>query len=322
VTIPEDRERLNQVVTSSLAEYRGFVIEFQIARPNGDLRTVRSISEISLDEERGLPVRMFGTVQDITDERRAHEESIAKQKWESLGRLAGGVAHDFNNLLSSALAQAEVALAQVAEGSNPEEELNAIRDIAIRGSEIVHQLMIYAGKESAAVSPVDVSRVVEEMLQLLKVSLPKSALLEVNLAKDLPSIPTNAAQIRQILMNLITNASEAIGDRAGVIRVVTKYVRARWESSGEVLGHLADEDYILLEVSDTGSGMPPETQARVFDPFFTSKPKGHGLGLSTVDGIVRNLRGKIHLKSELGKGTTFQILLPCVLMVTARNAQS
>jgi PAS domain S-box-containing protein len=311
VTIPKDRERLSQVVTGSLAEKRGFVVEFQIARPGGELRTVRSISEISLDEERGLPVRMFGTVQDITEEKRAQEESIAKQKWESLGRLAGGVAHDFNNLLNTTLIQAELASTELAEGSNPEQELQAIRDVATHGSEIVQQLMIYAGQESAAVSLVDVSQIVEETIQLLKVSVSKHAMLEVNLAKDLPAIPTNAAQIRQIVMNLVTNASEAIGNRTGVIRVLTKFVKARQDSSGELFDHLAnDDDHVLLEVSDTGSGMSPETQARVFDPFFTTKSMGHGLGLATVDGIVRSLRGKIHLASELGKGTSFQILLP------------
>ena len=311
VTIPKDRERLSQVVTGSLAEKRGFVVEFQIARPGGELRTVRSISEISLDEERGLPVRMFGTVQDITEEKRAQEESIAKQKWESLGRLAGGVAHDFNNLLNTTLIQAELASTELAEGSNPEQELQAIRDVATHGSEIVQQLMIYAGQESAAVSLVDVSQIVEETIQLLKVSVSKHATLEVNLAKDLPAIPTNAVLIRQIVMNLVTNASEAIGNRTGVIRVLTKFVKARQDSSGELFDHLAnDDDHVLLEVSDTGSGMSPETQARVFDPFFTTKSMGHGLGLATVDGIVRSLRGKIHLASELGKGTSFQILLP------------
>jgi PAS domain S-box-containing protein len=310
-TIPEDRARLNQVVTSSLAENSGFVVEFTITRPDGELRSVRSISEVSLDEERGLPVRMFGTVQDITDERRAEEASIAKQKWESLGRLAGGVAHDFNNLLGSALSQAELASAEIASGSNPEVQLQAIRDVAVRGSEIVHQLMVYAGKESTPVSLVDVSRVVEEMVQLLKVSVSKYAMLEMSLAKDLPAIPTNAAQIRQVVMNLVTNASEAIGDRTGVIRVGTEYVKARRGPSGAFSDHLADADYILLEVSDTGSGMSPETQAKVFEPFFTTKSTGHGLGLATVDGIVRNLRGKIHLTSEQGKGTTFRILLPC-----------
>jgi PAS domain S-box-containing protein len=312
MTIPEDRERLNREVTSSLAEKHGFVIEFQIARLDGELRTVRSISEVSLDEEERAPVRMFGTVQDITDERRAQEESIAKQKWESLGRLASGVAHDFNNLLSSALAQAELASALLAEGSNPEEELRAIRAVASHGAEIVQQLMTYAGKENAAVSLVDVSRIVEEMVHLLKISVSKHAMLEVDLAKDLPAIPTNAAQIQQIVMNLVKNASEAIGDRTGVIRVFTKYLKARRDSSGELVDQMGDVDLILIEVSDTGSGMPPEMQAKVFDPFFTTKSTGHGLGLATVDGIVRSLRGKIHLASEPGKGTTFQIFLPCV----------
>jgi signal transduction histidine kinase len=205
-----------------------------------------------------------------------------------------------------------LASAQLAEGSNPEDELQAIRDVATRGAEIVQQLLIYAGKESVAVSLVDVSQIVAEMVQLLKVSVSKHVLLEVNLAKGLPAIPTNAGQIRQIVMNLVTNASEAVGDRPGVIRVITKYVKADRGSCGEPLDHLVDDDYVLLEVSDTGSGMSPETQANVFDPFFTTKSTGHGLGLATVDGIVRSLRGRIHLASELGKGTTFQILLPCV----------
>jgi signal transduction histidine kinase len=254
---------------------------------------------------------MFGTVQDVTDERREQEESLARQKWESLGRLASGVAHDFNNILGSALAQAELALAQLDDGSSPREELQNIRDLAICSSEIVRELMIYAGKESAAVTMVDVSRIIEEMLPLLKVSVSKHAVLEVDLAKDLPAVRSNSAGIRQIVMNLVTNASEAIGDRGGVIRVTTGYMKAGRGSSGQISRHLTDDDYVRLEVSDNGCGMEPETQAKVLDPFFTTKATGHGLGLATVDGIVRGLRGEIHLASELGKGTTFQILLPC-----------
>jgi signal transduction histidine kinase len=204
-----------------------------------------------------------------------------------------------------------LALAQFAEGSSPEEQLQTIRNVAIGGSEIVRELMIYAGKESAAMTPVDVSRIVEEMLPLLKVSVSKHTVLDVNLAKNLPAVRSNSARIRQIVMNLVTNASEAIGDRDGVVRVTTGCVKADRGLSRQTSAHPADDDYVRLEVSDNGCGMPPETQAKVLDPFFTTKSTGHGLGLATVDGIVRSLHGLIHLASEPGKGTTFQILLPC-----------
>jgi PAS domain S-box-containing protein len=221
MTVPEDRERVEQVVRASLAQNRGFAIEFQIARPNGDRRTVRSVSEGPLTDEEGLLFRMFGTVQDITEEKRAHEELFGRQKLETLATLAGGVAHDFNNLMGSALAQAELGLGELEDGLSPEEELQAIRTVAMRGSEIVRQLMVYTGKESAAVEPLDLSTIVKEMLDLLKVSVSKHVVIETVLGEDLLSVRANAAQLRQIVMNLVINASEAIGDRDGVIRVTT-----------------------------------------------------------------------------------------------------
>jgi nitrogen-specific signal transduction histidine kinase/CheY-like chemotaxis protein len=253
---------------------------------------------------------VFGAVLDITELRRAQEETVARQKLESVGTLASGIAHDFNNLLGGVLAQTELALSELATGVNPEEELTAIRDVAIRGSEIVRELMIYAGKESAVVGLVDVSRIVKEMVELLKVSVSKHAVLETDLGEDLPAVRANAAQLRQVVMNLVTNASDAIADRDGVIRVTTSCVKVDQESSEGISDRLAAGDYVQLTVSDTGHGMPLETQARVFDPFFTTKLAGHGLGLSIVHGIVRGLGGAIHLTSEPDKGTTLQILLP------------
>ena len=260
--------------------------------------------------EEGSPARVFGAVQDVTDVRRAQEQTIARQKLESLGTLANGIAHDFNNLLGGVLAQAELALSEVAAGMNPEEELRAIRDVAIRGSEIVRELMIYAGRESAAEGLVDVSRLVSEMLELLKVSVSKHAVLETNLGQGCPGVRANAAQLRRIVMNLVTNASDALGDRDGVIRVATTCVKAGQKPSGEIPGRVPDGDYLELEVSDTGCGISQETQAKMFDPFFTTKSAGHGLGLAVVDGIVRSLGGVIEVVSELGKGTTFQVSLP------------
>ena len=261
---------------------------------------------------------MFGTVQDITDEKRAQEESFARQKLEIVGTLATGVAHDFNNLLGSALSQAELGLAELEAGLSPEEELKAIRAVARRGSEIVRQLMIYAGKESADVELVDLSTVVEEMLELIRLSVSKHAKIESILATDLPAVRANSAQLRQIVMNLVINASEAMGTRNGVIRVTTSYTKADQTSSRGIADHLSARDFVELDVSDTGDGMPAETQARVFDPFFTTKSAGHGLGLATVQGIVRNLGGVIHLASEPGRGATFRILLPCT-DITARE---
>ena len=322
VTVPDDRVRFEHVVRSALAEHRGFVVEFQITRSGGDVRTVRSVAEVVLSEDEGLPIRMFGTVQDITDERRAQEESLTRQKLEVVGTLAGGVAHDFNNLLGSAMSLAELGLAELQTGASPEEELKTIREVAMRGSEIVRQLMVYAGKERAVIEPLDVSRIVLEMLELLKVTVSKHALVEAALGRDLPAVRANAAQLRQVVMNLVMNASEAIGDRDGVIRVSTELVTSAAGSGNGTGSPFATRDHVQLEVSDTGRGMPREIASKVFDPFFTTKPTGHGLGLATVQGIVRNLGGEIELTSEPGKGTTFRILIPCAEIGTQSSRDS
>jgi PAS domain S-box-containing protein len=308
--VSQDRGRVDRAIRDSLVTKIGHSVEFQIVHPDAGLGTVSCTWEVLLDDE-GVPVRLFGTCQDITDSRRAQEESFARQKLESVGTLASGIAHDFNNLLGGVLAQAELAQAECATGSYPEEELEGIRNVAIRGSDIVRQLMIYAGKESGVVELLDVSRIVTEMIELLKVLVSKRATLETDLGQDLPAVRGNVAQLRQIVMNLVTNASEAIGDRDGVIRVTTKRVEVGQDGSGVILDRLPEGDYLQLEVSDTGCGMSQEMQAMVFDPFFTTKSAGHGLGLAVVHGIVRGFRGTIRVASDPGRGTTFRILLPC-----------
>ena len=175
--------------------------------------------------------------------------------------------------------------------------------------------MIYAGKESG--EPVDVSEIVERMLELLKVSVSKHARLETDLGLDLPAVRANAAQIGQIVMNLVTNASEAMGDHDGVLRVTTRCVNVGPKSSKAISHELTEGDYLQLEVSDNGCGISQETQARMFDPFFSTKSVGRGLGLAVVRGIVRDLGGAINLASEPGHGTTFQILLPCAETTSA-----
>jgi PAS domain S-box-containing protein len=277
-------------------------------KKNGEILWINLTASVIRGRD-GEPLYGLAMVEDITEVKRTQEESFARQKLESVGTLASGIAHDFNNLLGGVVVQAELVLAELHAGMSPERGLKAIRDLAIRGSEIVRQLMIYAGKESEVVGLADVSQIVEEMIELLKMSVSKHAVVETDLGNDRPAVRANAAQLRQIVMNLVINASEAIGDRDGIIRVRIR--RATKGRDAMIPKGVAEGDYLQLEVADTGCGMTPETQARVFDPFFTTRSAGHGLGLAVVHGIVRRLGGSINVASEPGEGTTFEVLLPC-----------
>jgi PAS domain S-box-containing protein len=310
IIAPHDRARVANEIRRGIAEKSGCATEFRIVRPNGDSRTVTFTSQVLLDEE-GSPRHIFGACQDVTDDRLAQEQALARQKLETVGTMANGIAHDFNNLLGGVLAQAELALSELAAGSRPEEELKAICYVAMSGSEIVRQLMIYTGQEHEAPGLVDVARTVDEMAEILKLSISKRAILHTDLDKDLPAVRATSAQVRQIVMNLVMNASEAIGDREGTIRLNARRVKVGQDRFAWIPETLAEGDFVQLEVADTGTGMTLETRARVFDPFFTTKALGHGLGLAVVSGIVRSLAGAIHLDSEPGKGTTFRVLLPC-----------
>ena len=298
-------ESAERLFKREIPHYR---IEKRYVKKNGEILWMNLTASLLRDLE-GQPLYGLGTVEDITEIKRSHEESFARQKLESVGTLANGIAHDFNNLLAAAEAQAELALEELDAGSSCKDQLEAIRKVAMRGSEIVRQLLIYAGKERSDATLVDLSETVQEMLPLLEVSLSKHAVITPDLEKGLPLTRAGAAQIRQIVMNLVTNASDAIGERDGIIRVAARRA-PRGKERTVVLETLPDGDYVVLEVSDTGEGMSLETRERVFDPFFTTKSAGHGLGLAVVSGIVRGLGGAIHLTSELGKGTTFQIFLP------------
>jgi PAS domain S-box-containing protein len=308
---PDDLGRCLETYSSAFDARRRFRMEYRLRRADGEYRWIlyEGVPRFTPD---GTFVGYIGSCIDITEVKRTQEETLAHQKLESVGQLAKGIAHDFNNLLSGILACAEFALAELAEGTLPSKEhLGRIRTRAIRGAEIVRQLMTYAGEVRTAFEPIDLSSLVEEMLQLLRVSVSKNVILEAELGAGLPAVQGNPAQIRQIVMNLVSNASEAIGKRNGRIRVTT--VRARVGLEAEESGaNLPPGDYVKLEVSDTGSGMTPEVQARILDPFFTTKSPGHGLGLAVIQGIVRSHLGAINIMSSAGQGSRFEILLPCV----------
>ena len=307
---PDDLDRCFAIFSSVVDARQNFQIEYRARRADGKYRCLLGNAVPRLGSD-GSFEGYIGSCVDITDLKLAHEERLAEQKLETVGMLAGGIAHDFNNLLGGVLAYSDLVLAELASGSGPAEGVQNIRGAAIRGAEIVRQLMVYTGEETEELKLVSVSAIVQEMLELLKVSVSKHVTVKTDLGRQLPGVHAIPAQIRQIVMNLITNASEAIGDRDGVIRVTTSQVTVGGDSPLATSKRLAKGDYVQMEVSDTGRGMTPEVQARIFDPFFTTKGMGtHGLGLAAVRTIVDHLHGTIQLSSLPGTGTTVQIMLP------------
>ncbi len=234
------------------------------------------------------------------------------QKLESLGLLAGGIAHDFNNLLTGILGFADLAR----DGTPPElpasRHLSEIETSARRAAELCRQLLAYAGRGKFISQPVALSDVVAEMYELLSAVISKRARFELQLASNLPAIEVDPSQMRQVVMNLITNASDAVDATGGEVFLRTGQceIDNLVEVGTFVSGEATPGNYVFLEVRDTGCGMTPEVAALVFDPFYSTKPSGRGLGLAAVIGIVRAHRGMIRLASHPGQGSCFTVYMP------------
>ena len=258
---------------------------------------------------------------DITERKRAEEERRNleaqvqhAQKLESLGVLAGGIAHDFNNILTGLLGNADLAAADLPSHSPIRRLLHEIQKAGRRAADLTAQMLAYSGKGRFVVEDTDINALVEDMSSLLESSTSKKVRLSYDLSADLPAVRADATQLRQIVLNLVSNASEAVGDKAGLVRVCTQTSDCDRPFLDAALpdGELVEGRYVTIEVRDTGCGMDDETKARIFDPFFTTKFTGRGLGLAAVRGIVRGHKGAILVESELGTGTTFKVLLPAL----------
>ncbi|MDD2735138.1 MAG: PAS domain S-box protein [Desulfuromonadaceae bacterium] len=256
---------------------------------------------------------------DLTERKSAEEQRIKleqqllhAQKLESLGVLAGGIAHDFNNILMAIMGNADLALMRINKESPAVENLHRIEQASARAADLAKQMLAYSGKGKFVVENIDLNILLEEMLHMLEVSISKKAVLRLNRHTPLPTVEADATQMRQIIMNLVINASEAIGEKSGVIAITTgcmdcgrSYLKDIWLDE-----NISEGLYIYLEIADTGCGMDKETLAKLFDPFFTTKFTGRGLGMAAVLGIVRGHKGAIKVYSDPKRGTTFKILLP------------
>ncbi len=249
------------------------------------------------------------------DERRQLERRMQEaQRLESLGVLAGGIAHDFNNLLTAILGSTELALLELPAESGARPAVERIRRAGQRAAELTDQMLAYSGRSHVDVKPIDLSRIVEDMSNLLESAIRKNARLRCELDPELPAVQGDATQLGQIVMNLITNASDALGDAGGEIRLRTG--TQRLTAADLQVCELRDAEpgnYVFVEVSDTGAGMDAQTRSRIFDPFFTTKTSGRGLGLAAALGIVAAHGGTIRLDTAPGRGTSFRVLIPCSL---------
>ncbi|MFZ2957044.1 MAG: PAS domain S-box protein [Candidatus Ozemobacteraceae bacterium] len=314
---------------SDLSDHKNQVIERQAGKKSryerrfrrkdgSELWTIVSATPI-MDSQTSLFVGSLGMLVDISERKQAEierqkleQEFQQTQKLESLGVLAGGIAHDFNNILMVILGNAELAMEFISPTSPTYENIVQISTAANRATELCRQMMTYSGKAPFVLERVSLRELLKEIIHLLKASISKKAVLNLHIENDLPSIQGDPSQIRQIAMNLIINASDAIGNQNGVITFSTGVMICDEEylHRTELHENLPSGSYVYFEVADTGCGMDSETRKRIFEPFFSTKFTGRGLGLAAVLGIVRAHKGAISISTQPGKGTTFRVLFP------------
>ena len=312
LALGKGRAGVDQALATRLQE-GGTVAGFESSARARDGSIVTLLWNANLVEgEAGEPTVVEGTVIDVSERQRIEEGLRRAQKLESLGVLAGGIAHDFNNLLMSIMGNTELAKMDLEADSSLNRRLDRIETAAGRAAELSRQMLAYSGKGEFVISRLDLSASARDMAHLFEGAVSKKAEIEYRLDRDLPSVEADEGQIEQILMSLVTNASEALSGAGGKITISTGH---RYFTAEDLADTYLDDQlpaglYVVLEVTDEGSGMEEDIQLKIFDPFFTTKFTGRGLGLAAVLGIVRGHRGAIRIDSTPGRGSTFTLLFP------------
>ncbi|PWT92945.1 MAG: hypothetical protein C5B56_01555 [Proteobacteria bacterium] len=297
---PDDRPRCMSIYTTAFEARESFQMEYRLRNADGDFMWVLDNGAPRYAAD-GAFQGYVGSCIEITEFKRNQEQMWAAQKLESLGVLAGGVAHDFHNYLGCILADAVVTMSELAADSPARDGLERIEAVAVQATQIVRQMMDYSAEDQQGFGAVDLAQLVREMVQILRICVPKSARMVVELPQSLSLPRANATQLRQVIMNLILNAGEAIGDRGGVITITSRAGNESISGGGP---------YVCLEVSDTGAGMSDDVRKSIFDPSFSTKGAGRGMGLAAVQGIVKRHGGSIEVTSTIGRGTRFRIEFP------------
>ncbi len=313
---PEDRERIRAAHRTARDGASGMParavatnLEYRVRHADGSIRTLVERGA-SLTDDTGLVVRHFGVLADVSERRRTQEALRQTQKLDSLGVLAGGIAHDFNNLFTAMLGNVNLAEIHAGKNSPALTYLKSLEAAVLRAADLAKQMLAYSGKGHFVITPASLSNVVTDMTKLLAAGVPKNVTFEAKLAGDLPLIEADIAQLQQLVVILVTNAAEAIGIYDGTVTVTTEARDFDGAEVARAFGPQRDQRgrFVMLEVTDTGSGMPTEIIDKIFDPFFTTKRRGRGLGLSALLGILRGHNAGVEVTSEVGFGTTFRLL--------------
>lgn len=304
-----------------------FEIETRVKKKSEDYRWDLIRGKVIETDENGQARRFVGISTDISERKRSTEEKLEfeknllhSQKLESLGILAGGIAHDFNNILMGILGYSDLALTELEPSSSIKQYVEGIRSSSIQAADLVKQMLAYSGKGKFSKEKINLNELIEDTVPMLKISMAKSAILRLMLSKDACVIEGDRGQMRQIIMNLVINGSEAIEQRSGVVSINTGVMYCNESYIADTIADVTVAKaekalpgmYSFIEVSDTGVGISREELNKVFEPFYTTKFTGRGLGLSAVLGIVRGHNGLLKVYSESKRGTTFKVLFPAV----------
>ncbi|HBD09936.1 MAG TPA: hypothetical protein DCZ69_16925 [Syntrophobacteraceae bacterium] len=310
---PSDRTMVEGSINRILAGERVPPVEHRIIRRDGTTVWIRN-TMVAHHDQQGNLIHYDGLVEDINARKQMEAHILWGQKMESLGRMAGAVAHNFNNILAAIFGYAELMQAELPSESSLQPMVAQILSACQRARNITTQIVAYTGHLRVSLGPLDLSALIAGMAPLIEAGISEKIVIHYYLPRELPPLNADSSQIRQVVINLITNAVEAIGENSGTIVVNTAVVRADANLFREahLTGIQQEGDFVTLEIKDNGCGMDENTVVRMFDPFFSTKFLGRGLGLPAVFGIVRRHQGFIKVQSEVGKGTSILVGFPAL----------
>jgi PAS domain S-box-containing protein len=315
-----DGDRIISATAKAIQEKTFIDVEYEFQHKSGQIKYFHERGKPVFDED-GSPAYIDGVIFDVTDKRQALKNQQAledqlrqAQKMEALGALAGGITHDFNNILSAIYGYTQLALMELPDNSPIRTYLNNMFDAARRARELVKQILIFSRLDAQKHFPVEVRVVIKEALKLLRASIPATIEIRQDIAPQCGTVLANPTQIHQIIMNLCINAYHAMREEGGILKVSLTPLDITYGDAITGIGEILPGKWLRLEVSDTGHGMDKGTMERIFEPYFTTKPRGEGtgMGLSVVHGIVKSHGGHITVSSESGKGATFHIYWPVI----------